>query len=183
MSEQEATFLLSSLGLFRNVPSHGRATPRANVSLVRVYTAKDFYRAVTSKDHVLHLIAHATAAKLQTGNGKSDVTASDLEAKAKTGEISMPEIVISTGCSFQSPAWRSALKTAGVKVLIAASQKVTPANLTAFDMAFYSALLSQVRKGKSNIERVEESFALADRHYRGIHATGTPFAKFTLERL
>lgn len=60
---------------------------------------------------------------------------------------------------------------------------MTPAALTAFDMAFYSALLAQVRKGKSLTERVAASFALADQHYRAIHATGTPFAKFTLEWL
>ena len=95
----------------------------------------------------------------------------------------MPEIVISTSCSFQSPSWSTALKAAGVKVLIAAPGTVTPANLTAFDMAFYSALLSQVRKGKSNIERAEASFALADTHYRAIHALGTPFAKFSLAKL
>lgn len=183
MSEQEAAFLVSSLGLFRNVPNHGRATPRANVSFVRAYTSKDFYRAVTSNDDVLHLIAHATAAKLQTGNGKSDVTAVSLEAAAAKGDVAMPEIVVSTGCSFQSAAWRSALKAAGVKVLIAARTKVTPANLVAFDMAFYSAFLSQVRRGKSTIERATESFALGDSHYRGIHATGTPFARFTLQVL
>jgi hypothetical protein len=183
MSEQEAAFLISSLGLFRNVVDHGRATPRANVSLVRAYTAKDFYRAATGSDHLLHLIGHATATTLQTGNGKSDVTASAFEAQADAGKVFMPEIVVSTGCKFQSSAWRSALKKAGVKVLIAAPQSPTPANLTAFDMAFYSALLSQVRRGKTNIERVEASFALADQHYRGIHAVGTPFAKFALVKL
>lgn len=59
----------------------------------------------------------------------------------------------------------------------------SPAALTSFDMAFYSALLAQRRRGKSLIEPVSESFDLADAHHRAIHATGTPFAKFKLALL
>jgi hypothetical protein len=102
MSEQEASFLVSSLGLFRNVVHHGRATPRANVNLVRAYTDRDFYRGVSGTEDVLHLIAHADASRLQTGNGKSNVTASGFEERAKHGWITLPEVVVSTGCSFQS---------------------------------------------------------------------------------
>ena len=39
MSEQEATFLNSSLGLFRNVQDLGRAVPRANASRNRALLA------------------------------------------------------------------------------------------------------------------------------------------------
>jgi hypothetical protein len=183
MSELEAAFLVNSLGLFRNVVGPGRATPRANINLIRAYTTKDFYRGLSGDEHVLHLITHASAHALQTGNGKSDVTAAGFQEKAEAGNLTVPEIVVSTGCSFQSAAWRSALKAAGGKILIAAQQSVTPANLTAFDMSFYSALLSQVRRGKSNLERAKESFVLADAHYRAIHAVGATFAKFTLEEL
>src|SRR4051794_31724205 len=101
MSEQEAAFLVSSLGLFRNVRHVGRATPRANVSLARVYTESDFYRAASSNDHILHLIAHGTGTSLQTGNGKSNVTAALVEDRAKRGKLSMPEVVVSTLCGFQ----------------------------------------------------------------------------------
>lgn len=95
----------------------------------------------------------------------------------------MPEVVVSTACKFDSRAWHECLSGLGVKVLIAAAASVSPANLVAFDMAFYSALLSQVRKGATTIERVEASFNLADRHYRDVHAVGTPFAKFSLTHL
>jgi hypothetical protein len=60
---------------------------------------------------------------------------------------------------------------------------VTPAALTAFDMAFYSALLAQVRRGKTLTARVAASFTVADKHYRAIHAKGTPFAKLTMQKL
>ena len=183
MSEQEAAFLINSLGLFRNVEHFGRATPRANVNLVRAYTAADFFRGVAGDENILHLIAHADASKLQTGNAKSTVTAADLEDRAARKGLFLPEVVVSSGCKFQSVAWRSALASAGVKLLIAAQKTVTPANLTAFDMSFYSALLSQVRRGHSTLDRVEASFKLADKHYRAIHAKGTPFARFELQRL
>jgi hypothetical protein len=183
MSEQEAAFLVASLGLFRNVVHYGRATPRANVNLVRAYTTTDFYDGASCSADILHLICHASAAKLQTGNGKSDVTATEVENRARRDQFVLPEIVVSTGCSFQSVAWRAALKAAGAKVLIAANRAVTPANLTAFDMSFYSALLSQVRRGHSTIDRVKASFELADSHYRAIHAVGTPYATFDLALL
>jgi hypothetical protein len=183
MSEQEASFLVNSLGLFRNQEKMGRATPRANVNLVRAYNAADFYRSVAGDDDLLHLIAHGDATTLQTGNGQSKVTSNEVEWRALRSALALPAIVVSTVCKFQSAGWRRALKAAGVKVLIAAQQNVTPANLTAFDMAFYSALLSQVRRGKTTIERVEESFTLANRHYNEIHAAGTTFAKFAIKKL
>ena len=36
---------------------------------------------------------------------------------------------------------------------------------------------------ESTIERVKAAFELADKHYRAIHADGTPFAKFSLVEL
>jgi hypothetical protein len=183
MSEMEAAFLVNSLGLFRNRAAHGRATPRANVSLVRAYTTTDFYVGASGSEDILHLICHADDKKLQTGNGKSEVTAAKFLKRANRGNLTLPQIVISTGCSFQSPDWRSALRRSGVTMVIASPHSVTPANLTAFDMAFYSALLSQVRRGKPTTERVKLSFDLANRHYKAIHAKGTPFASFQLRKL
>jgi len=183
MGELEAAFLVNSLGLFRNREEIGLAKPRANVSLVRAYTAADFFRGIAGNEDLLHLIGHATSSDLQTGNGKSLVTAADFERRASRGRLVVPEIVIATNCKFQSKAWRSALKAAGTTLLIASPQLVTPANLTAFDMSFYSALLSQVRKGKTTLERVESSFRLANRHYKAVHAVGTKYAAFNLERL
>jgi hypothetical protein len=133
LGEMEAQFLVNSLGLFRNRIDRGRATPRANVSLVRVYTTKDFYKGVDGQADLLHLIGHADASTLQTGDGKSLVTASDVESRAKRGVLMLPEIVLSTNCKFQSVSWQKALKAAGTKVVIAASREVTPANLAAFD--------------------------------------------------
>jgi len=181
MSEQEATFLNSSLGLFRNVQEQGRATPRANASMVRAYRPAHFYSALTMGDDLLHLIAHANATTLQVGAG-SKITAAKLEVRAGKG-LRMPQVVVSTACKFDGPAWHQCLRALGVQVLIAARDSVTPANLASFDMAFYSALLARIRKGMTIVERVEESFKLADRHYRDIHAPGTPFAKFSLIHL
>ena len=183
MSEQEATFLVHSLGLFRNVKDLGRAVPRANTSLTRAYTESDFFRAIASNDHILHLIAHGDAEHLQTGNGKSTVTATKLATKGRKGSLRLPPIVVSTACEFQSPEWRTALAACKVQMLIAADSEVTPANLTAFDMAFYSALLTRVRKGSDTRTRVQESFELANNYYRGIHAVGTPYSKFSLFNL
>jgi hypothetical protein len=180
MSEQEGSFLMNSLGLFRNVADMGRSTPRANASLIRAYSRKDLLRSLSGEEHILHLIAHGNASSLQVGGNGTAVTASQIENLAKQNAVCVPEIVISTACSLQSEEWRSALQAAGARVLVAAQSAVTPANLTAFDMAFYSALLAQVRKGSTNIERVKASFELADSHYRSIHAAGTPFAKFKL---
>ena len=181
MSEQEATFLNSSLGLFRNVQDLGRAVPRANASMVRAYRPEHFYSALANTDDILHLIAHADGNSLQVGAAPR-VAATELNERAAKG-LRMPEVVVSTACKFDSRAWRECLRNLGVKVLIAAAASVSPANLVAFDMAFYSALLSQVRKGATTIERVEASFTLADRHYRDVHALGTPFAKFSLTHL
>ncbi len=182
MSEQEATFLMHSLGLFRNVKDVGRAVPRANASLTRAYTESDFFRAVGSNDHLLHLIAHGDTENLQTGNGKSTVTATKLSEKGKKG-LRLPPIVVSTACEFQSGSWRAALADCKVQILIAADSEVTPANLTAFDMAFYSALLTRVRKGADTRTRVQQAFELANRYYRDMHAQGTPFSKFSLHTL
>jgi hypothetical protein len=179
MSEMEASFLVSALGLFRNHEDLGRGYPRANVNLARAYRASDFYRAAFSDAHILHVIGHAHGSELEVGVAKKRVRADELENEAKKARGALPPVVISTGCKLQSAPWRAGLKAAGAKVLIASSQNVTPAALTAFDMAFYSALLAQVRRGKSLEERVEASFAAADTHYRAIHATGTPYAKFT----
>ena len=178
MSEQEAVFLNGSLPLFRNVQDRGRATPRANTSLVRAYRPKHFIGALSATDDVLHIIAHGDAKQLDIG-GASHVTADDLARRAAEG-LRMPEVVISTACKFSTKAWHETLQALGVRVLIASASMPTPANLTAFDMSFYSALLSQVRKGKTTLERVQKSFALADAHYRAIHAHGTPYAKFSL---
>jgi len=49
------------------------------------------------------------------------------------------------------------------KILIATKDEPTPAALTAFDMAFYSALLARVRRTKSLTDRVEAAFEVADR--------------------
>lgn len=184
MSELESQFLMNSLGLYRNAQDFVRGKPRANVNLVRAYDAADFYRASLSGDHdVLHLIAHASGSSLDVGVAKTRVDADGLGTRAATSQQSLPEVVVSTGCKLQSEAWQQSMKLAGAKVLIASKDDVSPANLTAFDMAFYSALLSRVRKGASLVERVEASFELADLHYRKIHANGASYAKFSLVHL
>jgi hypothetical protein len=101
MSEQEANFLNSSLGLFRNVQDFGRATPRANASMVRAYRPSDLYGALTATDDLLHLIAHASGKEIQVG-AKSKVTASELTARAAIG-LRMPQVVVSTACKFDGP--------------------------------------------------------------------------------
>ena len=183
MSEMEASFLVSALGLFRNVEGFANAKPRANVNLARAYTAADFYDSVFGTEDVLHLIGHANADRLEVGTSSSKVYASSLAGEAQSRGAAVPPVIVSTGCKVQSAAWRGGLKDAGAKVLIAAEGNVTAANLTAWDMAFYSALLSQVYKGKTLTERVEASFALADDHYRAVHADGATFAKFRLSKL
>lgn len=183
MSEMEASFLVSSLALFRNQKDFGKAKPRANVNLMRAYTSEDFYRSVTGDEDILHLIGHANGERIEVGTGKAKVLASNLAAFCSNKDRSLPEIFVSTGCGMHSARWRECLAECGVKVMIAAEGDVTPANLVAFDMAFYSALLSQTYKGKSLTERVNESFEIADTHYRAIHAKGTPFAKFQLSKL
>lgn len=50
------------------------------------------------------------------------------------------------------------------RYLIAGCAAMTSANLTAFDVAFYPALLSQVRRETSTVDRVVESLDSADRH-------------------
>src|ERR1022692_1856389 len=181
MSEQEASFLTTSLGLFRNREQQGKGLPRANVNLVRAYRASDFYRGFAGDEDLLHLIAHTDKDSLKTGNHKSLVTASEVKRLGDRGELMAPSVIVSTGCNFRSSAWRDALKATGVQVLIAAHQTVTPQCLTAFDMSFYSALLSCIRRGEGTIQRVRASFDLAQKHYEAIHAEGTPHARFVLE--
>lgn len=183
MSEMEASFLVSALGLFRNQHDFGKAKPRANVNFVRAYTADDFYDAAFGESQLLHVVGHANGSRLEVGTGKAKVLATDLGKKAAKYSSQLPTVVVSTGCEMQSLDWRVGLKAAGAEMLIASSGNVSPANVVAFDMAFYSALLSQTRRGKSLLDRVEESFEIADAHYRRVHALGTPFAKFKLERL
>jgi hypothetical protein len=183
MSEMESSFLLSALGMFRNVADLGKGLPRANVSLIRAYDAKGFYRAAFDDVHILHLIGHAHADALDVGWSKVRVKPDDLYAKALAARHPLPPIVVSTACHLQTPRWQSGMRDAGTQILIASKNSPTPAALTAFDMAFYSALLAQVRRGKTLTERVNASFALADAHYHVIHAQGTPRAKFTLVEL
>ncbi len=183
MSEMESSFLVSALGLFRNHQDLGKGYPRANVNLVRAYKAEHFYRAAFGEFDVLHVIGHASGDQLDVGVAKRRVEASRLDVEARKIGASLPPIVVSTGCRLQSEAWRTGLKAAGADILIASDDDVSPAALTAFDMAFYSALLARVRKGRTLVERVIASFELADAHYRAIHAPGTPYAKFRLKQL
>jgi hypothetical protein len=183
MSEMESSFLVSALALFRNREDLGRGYPRANVNLIRAYHARDFYAAAAAGGDILHVIGHANGDELEIGVARKRVKAAEIGAETTKAGGTLAPIVVSTGCKLQSAAWRAGLKAAGAEILIATGNNVTPAALTAFDMAFYSALLAQVRKGKTLAERVIASFDLADKHYRAIHAAGTPFAKFTLERL
>lgn len=183
MGEMEASFLVSALGLFRNVQDIGRATPRANVNLTRAYNPKGFYDAAMGPAHLLHIIGHATRAELEVSYAKTRVKAADLGTEARRRKLVLPPVVVATGCQMQSPHWRDGMRAAGAKVLIASETSPSPAALTSFDMAFYSALLAQVRRGRTLIERVSDSFALADVHHRAVHAVGTPFAKFKLEEL
>lgn len=180
MSELEAQFLVSALGLFRNAKDFGRGKPRANVDLDRAYDAEDFYQSIFQTADIVHVIAHASANELDVGVARKRVTPAGLVREAHARSASVARVIISTGCNLQSTAWQDAFRRVGAHVLIASTDEVTPANLTAFDMAFYSALLSQVRRGTNTENRVRESFALSNSYYRGIHADGTPFAKFTL---
>jgi hypothetical protein len=203
MSEQEAVFLNSSLGLFRNVRDIGRATPRAQASMVRAYKPEDALSAFSASDDLLHLIAHGVSAKEMATRARLDPTisadddrapgpgiqvgikamsAKRLREEAERG-LRLPEIVVSTVCGFDGAVWHSVLRELGVKLVIASGAQVTPANLASFDMAFYSALLARVRKGKSTIDRVEHAFDLARAHYSAIHAIGTPKVTFRLTRL
>lgn len=183
MSEMESSFLVSALGLFRNQQDFGRGKPRANVNLARAYDAEDFYRAVFREADLVHIIGHANSSELDVGLAKKRVRATDLSGRAKKAGRSLPPVVISTGCKLQSASWRKGLKAAGADVVIATKDDATPSALTAFDMAFYSALLARVRKTKTLQERVEASFDAADKHYRAIHAKGASFAKFTHKKL
>lgn len=183
MSEMESSFLVSALGLFRNRQDLGRGTPRANVNLLRAYNADGFYDAAFGTADLLHLIAHANGVELDVGVAKRRVKATDLGAEAKKRGLTLPPVIVSTGCKVQSGDWQKGLKAAGAQVLVASRGDVTPSALTAFDMSFYSALLTQIRKGTDLVDRVKASFALADRHYRGIHADGADYAKFTLADL
>lgn len=120
---------------------------------------------------------------MKVGAAKGHVKAANLAKGVQARGGRLPDVVVSTACEFESQEWKVALKEAGARLLIAAKGEVRPANLTAFDMAFYSALLGQVRRGHTSLERVRSAFELADKHYRTIHAKGTPFAKFHLTEL
>lgn len=203
MSEQEAMFLNSSLGLFRNVRDIGRATPRAQASMVRAYKPEDALGAFSADDDLLHLIAHGVSAKEMATREGLDHTISPDDARAPGPGIQvgikamsarrlrdeaarglrMPEVVVSTVCGFDGAVWHSVLRALGVKIVIASGAQVTPANLASFDMAFYSALLARVHKGKSTLDRVESAFGLARGHYSAIHAIGTPKVTFRLTHL
>jgi len=180
MSEQEAVFLNAAMPLFRNVIDFGRARPRANPRMLRAYTPNHFLSALSGEDDVLHLIAHANRSHIEVG--RKSLAAVELRERAAKG-LRMPKVVVSTACEFLSPNWETTLHALGVELLIAAKDPVTPANLAAFDMAYYSALLSRVRKSESTTDRAAKAFELADSHYRAIHAAGTPFAKFGMARL
>jgi hypothetical protein len=162
MSEMEASFLVSALGLFRNVQNLGRAKPRANVNLLRAYDAKGFYDAAMGNGHLLHVIGHASKAELEVSYAKVRVKASQLGSQARRRGSQLPPIVVATGCEMQSASWQRGMRDAGASVLIASETSPSPAALTSFDMAFYSALLAQQRRGKSLLDRVSESFTLAD---------------------
>jgi hypothetical protein len=183
MSEMEATFLNSALALFRNVEEYARAEPRANVSMVRAYKPEHFYAAALRPADILHLIGHADSTSLQVGGSKVKVTATEIGRRGRLGTLVLPKVIVSTACRFSSQAWRDGLHDAGVELLIGGTGSVTPANLAAFDMSFYSALLSQIRKGEDTLDRVEKSFELGNAHYRAIHASGTPKVTFELSRL
>jgi hypothetical protein len=83
----------------------------------------------------------------------------------------------------QSAAWQASMKSAGAVSLLASKDDVSPACLTAFAMAFHSALLSRVWNTKTLSYRVERAFGLADAHHWAVHVKGTPLAKFTLAKL
>lgn len=187
MSEQEANFLNSALGLFRNVPSYGRGTPRAQPVMVRVYRPSEAKNALQScNSDIVHLIAHGGADSKGAfiAVGPKRLYAKELlKAHRQGGGLALPEVVISTVCEFDNAEWQSTLKTLGVKVLVASTKPVTPANLAAFDMAFYSALLSRVYRSKTTVDRVAGAFSTAKGFYKDIHAKGTPKAPFALQFL
>jgi hypothetical protein len=82
MSEMEASFLVSALGLFRHAQDFGKGTPRANVNLLRAYDAKGFYRAVFSDADIVHIIGHAHGSELDVGLAKKRVKATELLRRA-----------------------------------------------------------------------------------------------------
>ncbi len=179
MSEQEAQLLTIGLGLFMNQAQSRRAVPRANVTYCRAYRRSDLFREAFQPAHILHLIGHANGNEFEINGGKT-LKAEELARKVGASTLGLPPIVVSTGCKVQSQDWRAAMKAAGAKVLIAADgdPTPTPATLTAFDMAFYSALLSRVWRGEDLLKRVAEAFALSNAYYKSLHAPGTPYAKF-----
>jgi N-methylhydantoinase A/oxoprolinase/acetone carboxylase beta subunit len=183
MSEMEASFLVSALALFRNAPDFKKGEPRAKVTLARVYKPRDFHRMAYRPADILHVIGHAKGDELQAGIAERRITAAELGMQAEKAHGRLPPVVVSTGCKLQSSAWQQGMKAAGAEILIASANDVSPASLTAFDMAFYSALLVQVRKNTEFLDRVTASFKLANEYYRAIHAEGTPRATFSLERL
>ena len=133
MSELEAAFLVE---VARALPKYRRLRTRHTSRKREPRPAHTPQKTSTrgwgrQPADLLHLIGHADASTLQTGDGRSLVTASEVEKRAIKGKLTIPEVVVCTNCKFQSSHWRRALKAAGVKVLIASSKTVTPANLTA----------------------------------------------------
>ena len=121
---------------------------------------------------------------LQTANN-SEVRGHDVKEAVGTRtdrdwRFGWRDIACNTGV--RTMIW-SVLSACGVTSLIAADSYVTPANLSAFHVSFYAAPLSCVRRGIDTEQRVAESFELADRYYRSIHATCGPQAKFRLTKL
>jgi hypothetical protein len=182
MSELEATFLASCLGLFRTQMEMGRATPRAKPTLIRAYKPADFLAAIDDADDLLHLIAHGTPGDgLQVGI--KTLYASALKELAEEEGLHLPPIVVSTMCGFSTKGWHETLRAFGVKIVIATSRQVPPGHVASFDMAFYSALLSRIYKGHDTNHRVRESFKLANEYYNKVYAVGSGPTPFQLTEL
>lgn len=182
MSDQEALFLRTSLGLFRNVVEHGRATPRANVSLTHAYTKTDFLANLRLPADLLHLVTHAGGDRIQTGNGKF-VEAAALADAGRKGKVVVPPVVVSTGCELFTDNWSDTFAACGARLFIASPKPTTPANLAAFDMAFYSALLSSTQRGTATVDRVKAAFGVANGYYESLWPVGTPHAPFKMAEL
>ena len=182
MSELEASFLASALGLFRTQIQMGKATPRAKPSLIRAYKPADFVSALDDGDDLLHLIAHgARNDGLQVGI--KTIYASELRELAVSEGLRLPPVLVSTSCEFGTQGWRDTLRDFGVRIMIASSRQIPPGHLAAFDMAFYSALLSRIYKGHEIDHRVRESFKLANEYYKSIYAVGSKPTPFHLTEL
>lgn len=192
MSELEAQFLSASLALYRNVAKPGRMQMRANVSHVRIQKKADFWKAVFDDEiDVLHIVGHGFV-DLNTAEGMLEVGITGKRSKrelsvaefaAQPKSLRMPPIVVSTACKTMRSDWCDAFRARGVKRFIASRGSPTIANVTAWDMSFYSALLSQVWKGKTLPTRIDKAFALADTHYRAVHANQSDYKVFHKAKL